>query len=268
MYGDPGWTLDNLPVVIFLVLMVLLGKSLLITLITVVLRFRWSHGLATGLTISQIGEFSFVLAGVAVSAGILDLTQFRLLISVTIVTIIGTPYLITLGGAIHHKASHKIALRMKKPEKGVPLEPETATAIEKAIVIIGFGPAGQRIAESLLDAYKERLFIIDINPKNLEQAKTYGLRYQVGDASYSELLEHLPLRSTQVVVVTVPDQISASRIIHTCKATLPGTLVVSRCRHHIYSGFLYMAGADKVIDEEDQIGQAIASECLKMLGAQ
>ena len=90
--------------------------------------------------------------------------------------------------------------------------------------------------------------------------KKYILVFDVGDARYSEVLEHVHIKSARVVIITVPDYQTARRIIQVCKSLAPMTRLVVRCRHHIHWGYLKLAGADFVIDEEEQIGKALAGQ--------
>jgi voltage-gated potassium channel Kch len=65
---------------------------------------------------------------------------------------------------------------------------ESAATPSDAILIIGFGPAGQRVAEGLIDPHQGRIVVVDLNPDNISIANRYGLRGILGDATQTEIL--------------------------------------------------------------------------------
>ncbi len=101
MFGNPVWIARHFASVLALVLFVMMGKTVLIAVVMWMLKFPRRLRWATGLTVAQIGEFSFLLVTIAFSRQLIDLTMFRYIISVTLISIICTPYLIRMASSYY-----------------------------------------------------------------------------------------------------------------------------------------------------------------------
>jgi CPA2 family monovalent cation:H+ antiporter-2 len=125
-------------------------------------------------------------------------------------------------------------------------------------VIVGFGPAGQRIAETLVQRYKSLLVVLELSGKSADVARAYGLPTYIGDATSAEVLEHLRVGAARAVAVTLPDPAAARQVIEQVHSLSPETPIVARARYHVYRWELMLAGAPVVVDEEDQVGLRMA----------
>jgi voltage-gated potassium channel Kch len=134
------------------------------------------------------------------------------------------------------------------------------------ILIVGFGPAGQRVAEGLMDSRKQQMVAVDLNPNNIEIARRYGLVAHLGDATHRDILEQAGIYKARCVVVTVPDHATACHLIHLVRDLTPEAFIVARCRYHILHWELLHAGAHEVVDEEDQLGRRLAAQVRKLVG--
>lgn len=133
------------------------------------------------------------------------------------------------------------------------------------ILIIGFGPAGQRVAEGLLESHQQKVVAVDLNHDNIAIAKQYGLGSLVGDATQREILEHAGIHEAQAIVITVPDHATVRHLIHLVRDIAPEVFIIARCRYHVLHWELLGAGADEVVDEEDQLGRRLAKQVRKQV---
>ena len=128
------------------------------------------------------------------------------------------------------------------------------------LVIVGFGPAGQRVAELMMAERSLDIFVVDLASRTADLARGYGLRTLIGDATRDEVLERVHVRTAACVVITIPDPGTARHIIQQVRARAPNTQICVRARYHIHRWQLEMAGADAVVDEEEEVGIQIAAE--------
>ena len=135
------------------------------------------------------------------------------------------------------------------------------------ILIVGFGPAGQRVAEGLMDAHQRQMVAVDLNPDNIEIARRYNLASHLGDAMHRDILEHAGIYQARAVVITVPDHATARELIYLVRDLAPDAFIVARCRYHVLHWELLNAGADEVVDEEDQLGRRLAAQVRRLLRA-
>jgi CPA2 family monovalent cation:H+ antiporter-2 len=104
-----------------------------------------------------------------------------------------------------------------------------------------------------------------LNHENVEFARRYGIRALVGDATQTDVLNHVDIVRARIVVLTAPNPSPLRRLIHHVRHVGPSALMVARCRYQIYRWELQLANADAVIDEEDQVGQQMVTEIKNML---
>ena len=128
------------------------------------------------------------------------------------------------------------------------------------VIIVGFGPAGQRVAESLVSLYAKRILVIDLNPRAVAIARQRGVAMHVGNAGQAEVLEAAKIHRAAAVVITLPDPAASRQVIHLCRHMNPGAKIIARARYHAYRWELMAAGAEVVVDEEEQVGQRLAAE--------
>ena len=261
LLADPLWFLDNWSTVLFWLLTVLIGKTMVIYGLG--LAFKMSHraALATGITLAQIGEFSFVLADVAVSGGLISTNVFSLMISVTILSMFLGPYMVAYAEPLANGLFHKI-----QPSHEHRLATSFPTRVECArrIVLIGFGPAGQKVAAAL-QAEAQNPEIIELNPANAALAREKNMTVHIGDATSADLLAHIGIHDAGLVVVTIPDPRTAQNILKTVRQLAPDSFIIARSRYHIANKDLRRAGADEVVDEEQTVGIHLAQEVVHVL---
>lgn len=267
MLADPAWALDHWLLVAAVVAAIIVGKGVVLCGVAYLFRSTLGHAVATGACLAQVGEFSFVLANVAREGALIDIGLFELIISVTIATLLLTPYLVAAAPRLVVLAGR---LSQGRPQEPVELGAAAHThAGEMAdhILIVGFGPAGRRVAEALIGRYKSRLAVVELNAKSAGVARGYGLQTYIGDATRAEMLEFVGVGRAMAVVVTVPDPAAARHVIEQVRALSPHTPVFARARYHVYRWELILAGAEVVVDEEEEVGLRIASAVRKRLRA-
>jgi CPA2 family monovalent cation:H+ antiporter-2 len=285
MFGDPRWLLAHWPVVTGIVLAIVVGKTFILALLERTFGQPWRYAIASALCLAQVGEFSFVLAIIAhsdaVGAALITSTTFHVMVSATILTLLFTPYLVGAAPWVGARCEDvmmrwrrslrpaaAMAGRMPTDHHGAASEEASParSADFDLIVIVGFGPAGQRVAEGLMDSHQEQMVAVDLNPDNIKIAQRYGLKAHLGDATQREILEHAGIYKARVFVVTVPDPTTTRHLIHLVRDLAPDVFIVARCRYHVLHWELLAAGAHEVVDEEDQLGRRLATQVRKHVG--
>ncbi len=267
MLSNPAWVLDHWALVAAVVVAIVLGKAVVISGVARLFRSSPGHAVATGLCLAQVGEFSFVLAEVARHGNLIDGGLFELIIAATVGTLFLTPYLVALAPHLA-LAVGRLSTNGPRALQGAEDASHPSDAkLSGHIIVVGFGPAGQRVAEALMRRRTSRLVVIELNTKSADIARTHGLQTYVGDATRAEVLEHVQVAAAAAVVVTVPDRGAARHVIEQVRSLSPHTPVIARARYHVYRGELILAGAQVVVDEEEEVGLRIASAVRKMLRA-
>ena len=261
MLADPRWFLANWQEVLVWLGLVFSGKALITFGICVALKMGPAYAMATGITLAQIGEFSFVLATGAKNGGLIDEHIFSLAVSVTILSMFLAPYMVSYARPAGRRVIGLFSPQTRRPAaetEDVPL------AQKGGVFIVGFGPAGRKVARALMEK-AIRPHVIELNPRSVKAALRMGLNVHLGDASYTDIIAHAGIHEACVIVVTVPDPRTAKRILQSIHTLSPGASVIVRSRHHIATPMLWERGAAFVVDEENVVGRELARQVIEFL---
>ncbi len=267
MLANPAWIMDHWVLVVGVVVMIVFGKTLVIAGVVSMFRSSPGHSIATGVCLAQAGEFSFVLAEVAREGQVVDGDLFELIVAATIGTLFLTPYMVALAPQLAGIVGRYLPRALEAQGRCEKSAPGAAAALRGHILIVGFGPAGRRIAEALMGRHKSLLVVVELSAKSSAVARAYGLRTYQGDATRTETLEHLHIDAARAVAVTLPDPTAARHVIEQVHASSPQTPIIARARYHVYRWELTVAGAQVVVDEEEQVGLRMASAVRQTLRA-
>ena len=261
MLADPMWILKHLHWVVAGLLLVYGIKTLIIYVIARKFDNGPVHALATGFSLSQIGEFSFVLAAAAHEGALINADQFALVLSITILSLLLAPYMV-----VNAEKFAIFTLTRVFPRKGLyPQQTHEHQPSDRMhVLIIGFGPAGQQVAHALKDQ-NVHAHVIELNPHTAAKARQMGLHVHIGDATSSGLLKHVGVDVICAVVITLPDPETCRAVIGNIRLLLPGVPILTRSRYHRYLTDLENRGATIVVDEESVVGQTLANDLIDLM---
>lgn len=261
MLADPVWIVKHLHWVVIGLLLVFGIKALIVYAIARYFHNRPIQALATGYTLAQVGEFSFVLAAAAHQGALVTADQFAFILSITILSLFMAPY------AVAHAeiwASHTLTVLFRSKRKDKEPEHIHPQSDRMHVLIIGFGPAGQQVAQAL-EHQQVHAHVIELNPPTAASARQMNLHVHIGDATSRDILDHIGVRSICAAVITLPDPKTCRNVISNLKLLLPGIPILVRSRYHRYSTDMKNSGATIVVDEEFTVGQALADHLIDLL---
>jgi CPA2 family monovalent cation:H+ antiporter-2 len=245
MFFDPSLVIEAPGTLVLDVATIMLGKLLVVVVGGVlILRRPLRVSLEAGLALCQMGEFSFVLLGVAGQAGLIEPVLQQRVLAASIVTLLISPFLIryapAIAGAIADRLHHP-GLRM--PNEDPDLDPR------ERVVVIGYGPAGQTLIR-LLRSLDVDYVAVDTNPSAALEASRAGEPVIYGDATRPQVLEHLRVGEARLVAVAISDPLATRRIVTRIRAMAPDTPILARTRYVREVDQLSIAGANVVVAEE------------------
>jgi CPA2 family monovalent cation:H+ antiporter-2 len=212
----------------------------------------------TGISLAQVGEFSFVLATTGASLGFLAQDSFQLFLDVSIVTMGIAPLLMGLSG--------KIAVPLSTPlHRIVPDRNHAQETIEPGsedhIIIVGYGLNGRNVARSA-DIAGVPYRIIEMNPDTVRDEKAKGKPIMFGDAAQGEVLKKAGIAKARVLVIVVNDPFGTQQIVQTARMLNPAIHIIVRTRYMGEVSTLMELGADEVIPEEFETAVEIFTRIL------
>jgi CPA2 family monovalent cation:H+ antiporter-2 len=256
MLVKPLWFLTHVHWIFLGAILVFILKTGIIFGVARLFGLKSRQALATGIALGQIGEFSFVLANAAREGAVLETGTLDLIISMVIVLMLVTPYLVTLAVPVADRIVSLFSRRAALAEgydNGSDAEPANR------VLVIGTGPAGLKVVNGLMEIGLKPV-VIEMNPAGRDYEKRLGIEVHLGDASHEDVLKHAGLSDVCMAVITIPDPGMAIRIIQIMRRLRPGLSIVARSRYHRHLPDLEKAGADVVVDEESTIGEMLTQK--------
>jgi CPA2 family monovalent cation:H+ antiporter-2 len=257
----------ELPWLIAIALLVLLVKGFVMTLVSMGLGFSSRVSLMSGMALAQIGEFSFVLAGTAKNAGLLDQHMFQSMLTIIVVTMIVTPALIS--------AAPKLATQMAPVFSFIPLrsrpaiKPPQRTAAgviacrgEIHAAVIGYGLIGRNVA-AVMGATNLNYTVLDIDRKVVRTMRRKGEPLFYGDCTEQKSLMRIGVDHSRAVVICVAEVAAVVRCIRLVREINADAFIIVRSRTLDSTGEFYRAGADAVVTELFETSIQMFSELLK-----
>lgn len=265
LLADFNWIMENILLVTSLSVVLIVFKALVIyVLFRKFIKLGNVLSTAVGLTLAQIGEFSFVLATLALSLDIFDEEFFQMMVSVSIFTLLVAPFLISNSVKVASSFS-KPFIRLRFWDAESVMDSTQSGGAEGHVILVGYGPAGKCVHDAFVNSNLETI-VIETNPKSVERIRKGGTRAEVGDASRSTILNYVHIKKARAIVITLPDFRVVKSIIRTARSLSPEIVIIARARYSTFAGDLTKAGANVVLDEEEEAGRLLGVASLKNMG--
>jgi CPA2 family monovalent cation:H+ antiporter-2 len=263
MLLDLGFVLDNIGIVLLVAGGVLVVKALITGGAVLVLGYPARMAVLVGVSLAQIGEFSFVLERVGATAGLtpagLGDSGGQIFIAVTVLLMMLTPLMMSIGKRINSKMTLHTGTSEDETQKVVE---EGYAAMEDHALIVGYGRAGQQLVHILKDTHIP-FVVIEINPDAVKTAEADRIPIVRGDAVRPHILEAAGLEKAKLCVLLIDDAALATRrIVELVHYFNPTIQIITRTRYLAEVEPLHQAGADIVVPEELETSIRIFSHVL------
>ncbi|MET4204623.1 YbaL family putative K(+) efflux transporter [Bradyrhizobium sp. LA6.12] len=235
---------------------IMLGKSLAAFMIVVLFR----HPVATALTISaslsQIGEFSFILAELGVASQILPSDGRDLIMAGAILSIMLNPLMFAAATWL----APRLDPRRDSPQAAAAVpEPIRTTDLTDHTIVIGYGRVGALVG----DALKQRqlpFLVAEVGESALAKLKQGGIETVMGNAAQPEILRATNPSRARHLVIAIPEAFEAGQIVQQARAANPDIRIIARAHADAEVDHLKGLGADVVIMGEREIARGMIEE--------
>ncbi|MCU0588239.1 MAG: cation:proton antiporter [Syntrophobacteraceae bacterium] len=259
MLLDPVFLVQNWRGELLLLGMVSLGKGLIFAVLAIVFGYRNVVPLALGLTLFQVGEFSFVLARVGIETQSIDRELYSLMLSTAIMSMMLTPVLSSLTAplyALRKRFFQREALQtMNLPAHG----------LRGHVVIAGGGRTGYYISQ-VLKYLSVDFVIVELNYHQVERYRSAGLPIVFGDATQEPVLKAAGIENARLLLVTVPAIAVVEAMVREAGRLSPSLRIVATAEGSEQIKSLYDRGAYMVILPQMEAGLEMATQALLNLG--
>ncbi|MDX1752098.1 MAG: monovalent cation:proton antiporter-2 (CPA2) family protein [Salinimicrobium sediminis] len=262
MLLDLDFFLKNTWVIIFMVLIVFILKGGLVSLTALALNYPMRTVLLTGMALFQVGEFAFILSRIGIENGLLSPQMNQYFLSVSVFTMLLTPFVFMLSGRTTNYILRKVAPGSAdlRTDRDVKLA-YGQDGPQDHLLIIGYGINGANLAKAAKYADIPYM-ILELNPQIVREQKARGEPIIYGDAVQEHMLESLNVKKARVVVIAISDPRATKTIVSNIRHISPSVHIVVRTRYVKEIEMLLALGADEVIPEEFETSIEIFSRVL------
>ena len=237
-------------------LVIILIKFAIVFSLVKLLQYPLRVALLSGVMLSQIGEFSFVLASQGFKSSIISNDIYQTFIGASVLTFMVTPLLVS---TVYYVLNRKNSFDVTQDAK-----PDSCVNVSNHVIICGMGLNGRNLVRVLKDTAINYV-VIDLNFQKIKKAKSKGDKITIwGDASNVEILRRASVKDARVMVIAISDRFLTKTCLSNAKALNPNLHVIVRTKYVADIESLLALGADDVIPEEFETSIQIFSRVLKM----
>ena len=261
MLFDPSVLVEEPLHVLGVVTIIVLGKALAAVALVLALRYPLHTALTVAASLAQIGEFSFILAGLGLSLGLLPAEGMSLVLAGALISIALNPLVFTAIEPLQRWLLARSALARSLAQRDDPYaELPMSTAPEYLsgqVVLVGHGRLGARIAQALT-AQGVPYVVAERNREMVEDLRARQVAAVSGDATDPAVLIQAHIAQAAMLVVTVGDPLEQQQMVETARTLNPGIEVVLYAHNPDESALLRQQGLGTVFCGEETLAQHMA----------
>ena len=262
MLFDPMVLVQHPYQVLSVIAIIIVGKSIVAMALVLFFRYSLNTALNVSASLAQIGEFSFILAALGVSLGLLPVTGQSLILAGALISIAINPLIFALIDFVLArlktplKANVSLADIVEKPVDSLSILPDTLDKkyTSGQIVLVGYGRVGRRICAAL-DEQTFPYIVIEQNREMCEILRKKAIAALFGDATELITLVHACIANARMLVIATPDTFNVRKIIENARTLNPQLEVVVRIHDEEEADLLKQENAGKVFIGEDELAK-------------
>ena len=267
MLFDPGLILASPGAIATLVATILLGCGFVFLGLTLILGVRPKIAGTIAGTMAQIGEFSFILTGMAVGLSLLTGEQRGILLAAALVSILVHSATIRAYGWIGKRLDGRIDIGIGRTRRRSTPDNRMLGKLDRHTIIVGYGRVGSVVGRALKAADRNYV-VIEGEWRIAEAAREGGGVVVFGDATRTEVFHAARADKAHLVVVAMPDAFQSRRVIELARQVNPEIGIVARAHSDEEYRYLMKLGAGRVIMGEREIALGMSDYVLQQAGVE
>ncbi|MFO1207274.1 MAG: YbaL family putative K(+) efflux transporter [Burkholderiales bacterium] len=268
MLFDPKVLIEQPLQVLAVVGIIVIGKSIAAAAVVLAFRYPLSTALTVSASLAQIGEFSFILAGLGVSLGLLSVEGQSLILAGALISIALNPLVFASVKPLKSWIQSQSALAHVLERSGDPLSELPMSTDEKylsgQVVLVGYGRVGRRIADAL-SAQGIPFVVAERNRERVEWLRANGMAAVSGDACEPSVLIQAHIARASMLVVAAPDTFDVRQMIKTAHTLNPDVVTVVRT-HNEEEATLLKSETERVFFGEEELAKGMIRHVLERYG--
>ncbi len=267
MLFDPHILIEQPLAILATFLIIVLGNSFCGFIVARVFREPLQTQLTLSVGLAQIGEFSFILAALGVSLGLLSEDARNLILAAALLSIIVNPMFFVLldRWSARHEAQNRVASEGSLRAEEEDLLPDRALIpAANHIVLIGYGRVGSRVGPAL-QQHGTPLVLIDSNRDHCIDARAAGIPCIYGNALSEGVLKDANIGTARALLLAISQALEAGPIIRLARESNPGIAILARAHSDEEVAYLHKVGVDATIMGESEIARSMCDSVESLL---
>jgi CPA2 family monovalent cation:H+ antiporter-2 len=252
MLFNPSILVDHPLLVVATVAIIVFGNALIGFMVVRLFKLPQLTALTIAASLSQIGEFSFILAGLGLSQKVLPQQGHDLILAGALLSIVANPLLFAWLDRWQKRQQPGAAVTQVLADNSEVPEDMGGHAI-----VVGYGRVGRELSRLLQDRGVP-LVLVESDPDRVEQARNRGLVTVRGNAASEAILKATRPDTAQLAILAIPQALEAGEIIARFKSINPAISVLARAHSEAEVKHLLEHGADAAVLAERELAYSLA----------
>ena len=266
MLFDPRVLVDEPLRVLTVLAIIVVGKSIAAALLVLLMRYPLNTALTVSASLAQIGEFSFILAALGATLGMLPDEGRSLILAGALISIAFNPLVFATIEPLQQwlRKHSKLARQLEQrddPLAELPMSTDRKF-LANQVVLVGYGRVGRRIAQALY-ARNVPLVVADQNRELVERLRGEGRAAVFGNAVDPETLVQAHVADARLLVIATPQTFEVRQMVETARALNPDIDVVVRCHNEEEAQLLQRELTGRVFVGESELARSITDYVLQ-----
>ena len=265
MLFDPNVILTQPVKLLAVVAIIMIGKTLAAVVLVLLFRYPLNTALTVGASLAQIGEFSFILAGLGVALGLLPVEGQSLVLAGALISIAANSAIFAAIEPMQQWIRSRSALARRLEQRADPLAELPMTTDQSLltgqVLLVGYGRVGKRIGNSLRE--RQVPFVVaEQNREVVDALRQDGIPAVSGDAATPEVLSQAHVARAAMLVIAIPDTINVRKMVEIAKTLNPSISVVLRTHNEEEAELLRKESLGTVFLGEHELAHGMTSHIL------
>nr|WP_315240027.1 YbaL family putative K(+) efflux transporter [uncultured Albidiferax sp.] len=265
MLFDPRVLVEQPLQVLAVLAIIIVGKSIAAAALVLMFRYPLNTALNVSASLGQIGEFSFILAGLGASLGLLRPEGQSLILAGALLSIAVNPLVFKAVDAMEPWLESKLKLGLRDdPLAELPVATD-AKFLSGQVVLVGYGRVGKRLAATMADRGIP-FVVVDHNRERVEQLRAGGITAVSGDAADAGVLIQAHIARASMLLIATPDAFNVRQMVENARLLNPPIETVVRTHNEAEATLLAQENIGRVFLGEDELAHNMGQHVLERFG--
>jgi CPA2 family monovalent cation:H+ antiporter-2 len=256
MLFNPRVLVDHPGPLVATLLIITVGRAAAAFAIVRAFRRSLSTAFTISASLAQIGEFSFILASLSVSLGLMPAEARDLILAGAIISILANPLLFAALDRLRPWLERREAVHAAPAPQPAEKEPLPTTSLHGHAVLVGYGRVGSVIGEDLRQAGR-KFFVIEDRADLVEKLRAEQIEAIAGNAADPDLLSAANIGAARTLYVAIPEAFEAGQIVEQARHASSGIEILARAHSEAEAQHLTRLGANLVVMGEREIAHSM-----------